>query len=190
MQECERHSASLRAPGSGACGITGESYDDWPANGRGIDESPTDAAVTRAPEHAQASADDGGVPDVVRSVREVVRIKGALVLKLWQHRNKDALASAPPKRGERRKGVAHGEGVILIVIILCGQADLLEIVRTLDTPGGLACCLHGGQKQGDQHGDDRDHHQELDQCEAAGSGLRSIRSHRGSSFVETGHKDR
>ena len=46
------------------------------------------------------------------------------------------------------------------------QADLLEVVDALGAAGGLAGRLHRRQQQADQHGDDRDHHQQLDQGEA------------------------
>jgi len=47
------------------------------------------------------------------------------------------------------------------------QADLLQVVDALRPPRGLARRLDGRQEQGDQHGDDRDHHQKLDQRETA-----------------------
>jgi hypothetical protein len=50
-----------------------------------------------------------------------------------------------------------------------GEADLLEIVAARRSPCRLACRLHGWQKQADERADDRDHHQELDQRETAGS---------------------
>ena len=37
-----------------------------------------------------------------------------------------------------------------VVVILGGQGELLEVVRALDPPGGLADRLNGGQKQGDR----------------------------------------
>ncbi len=56
----------------------------------------------------------------------------------------------------------HAQG---IVIILQGETDLLEVVGATDPPRGLSGRLNGRQQQRDQDGDDRDHHQELDQCE-------------------------
>src|SRR5262249_23699582 len=44
---------------------------------------------------------------------------------------------------------------------------LLEVVLALRAVGGLAHPLDGGQEQADEHGDDRYHHQQLDQREAA-----------------------
>ena len=49
------------------------------------------------------------------------------------------------------------------------QADLLEVVRALGPTGRLAGRLDGGQEQGDQDGDDGDHHQQLDQRESCSS---------------------
>ena len=92
------------------------------------------------------------------------------------------LCPVPRQRpGEGGERVPHREGLVLVVIVLGGQADLLEVVRALGTSRRLAGGLDGGQEQRDQDGDDRDHHQQLDQREAAGSGLRSVRSHGGSS---------
>ena len=54
--------------------------------------------------------------------------------------------------------------MLLRTLIIGGrQPDLLEIVDTLHAPGSLASRLHGRQQECDQDGDDRDHHQKLDQ---------------------------
>ena len=49
--------------------------------------------------------------------------------------------------------------------------NLHQVVAALGPPGGLARRLDGRQEQRDQHGDDRDHHQQLDQREAMGSAI-------------------
>jgi hypothetical protein len=49
------------------------------------------------------------------------------------------------------------------------KTKLLQIVRALHAPGGLACRLHGREQQRDQDGDDRDDHQELDQGKSSAS---------------------
>ena len=51
------------------------------------------------------------------------------------------------------------------LVVQHGQADLLEAADALCTPRGLARRLDGGEEQGDQDSDDRDHDQELDQGE-------------------------
>ena len=48
-----------------------------------------------------------------------------------------------------------------------GQADLLQVVGALHATRGLACRLDRRQQQGDQQSDDGDHHQQLDEREAA-----------------------
>ena len=53
------------------------------------------------------------------------------------------------------------------VVVVDGQAELLEVVDALRPPGRLARRLDGGQQQGDQDRDDRDHHQQLDQREGS-----------------------
>ncbi len=48
-----------------------------------------------------------------------------------------------------------------------GQPDLLEVVAALHPAGPLANALHGGEQNRDQESDDRDHHEQLDEGEAA-----------------------
>jgi hypothetical protein len=47
------------------------------------------------------------------------------------------------------------------------DAELLQVVRALRPGGGLADLLNGREEEADQDRDDRDHHQQLDQREAA-----------------------
>jgi hypothetical protein len=47
------------------------------------------------------------------------------------------------------------------------QADLFEIVRALRSPGRFTGGLNGRKQQRDQHSDNRNHHEKLDQGEAA-----------------------
>jgi hypothetical protein len=51
------------------------------------------------------------------------------------------------------------------------HADLLQVVRALISPRRLARGLHGRQQQGDEDGDDRNDHQQLDQREARATSL-------------------
>ena len=55
------------------------------------------------------------------------------------------------------------------MVVVEGQADLLEVVGALDPPRRLARRLHGRQEQRDQHRDDGDDDQQLDQREARSS---------------------
>ena len=55
-----------------------------------------------------------------------------------------------------------------------GEPDLLQVVHALDPPRRLAGRLNGRQQQGDQDGDDRDHHQELDQREAGTAAIDTV----------------
>jgi hypothetical protein len=57
------------------------------------------------------------------------------------------------------------------VVVVDGDADLLEVVGAGGAGGGLAHFLHSGQQQPDQHGDDRDDDEQLDQRER-GAGFR------------------
>src|SRR5262249_21718870 len=68
-------------------------------------------------------------------------------------------------RPRRDVVVPGGEAVHAVVVAVQGKADLLQVVLTLHSGGGLADLLHGGQQQADEDGDDGDHHQQLDQRE-------------------------
>ena len=57
------------------------------------------------------------------------------------------------------------EPAVGAVVVVEGQADLLQVVLAAQPGGGLADLLHGGQEQADEHRDDGDHHQQLDQRE-------------------------
>src|SRR5262249_53109810 len=68
---------------------------------------------------------------------------------------------------------ARRELVVRAVVVLGGEAELLEVVLAAHAVGGLADLLHRGQKQADQDRDDGNHHQQLDQREAGPARRRS-----------------
>ncbi len=78
------------------------------------------------------------------------------------------------RAGEVRRLAAGREGAVGTLVVVQGQADLLQVVDALRAAGRLRGRLDGGEQQGDQDGDDRDHHQQLDQGE---TGLLRSRSH-------------
>ena len=80
----------------------------------------------------------------------------------------DARGGHPGPAAPAGRQVAAG-----VVVGVAGQGDLLEVVLALGPGGGLADLLHGGQQHADEHGDDGEHHQQLDQREGR------ARSHRG-----------
>jgi hypothetical protein len=57
------------------------------------------------------------------------------------------------------------------------QADLLAVVLALNAGGRFADLLDGGDEQADEDGDDRDHHQQLNQREATPGRCPGARSH-------------
>jgi Replication initiator protein A len=65
----------------------------------------------------------------------------------------------------RVRDVAGRERVMRAMIVMHRQPDLLQVVQALRPPRRFPGRLDGGQQQGDQHGDDGDHHQQLDQRE-------------------------
>jgi hypothetical protein len=73
-----------------------------------------------------------------------------------------------PGRGALRiVGVGRRQGLVRVVSSLRGQPDLLEVVHALGACGRLAHFLDRGQEEADEDGNDGDHHQKLDQREAA-----------------------
>ena len=62
---------------------------------------------------------------------------------------------------------AHREDVVDDVVVVQGEADLLEVVDALRPPRRLPRRLNRRQQQGDQDGNDRDDDQQFDQSEAA-----------------------
>jgi hypothetical protein len=60
-----------------------------------------------------------------------------------------------------------------VVVVVGGQAELLEVVGALDAGGGLADLLDGGQQQADQDGDDGDDDEQFDEGEARKPALNS-----------------
>ncbi len=64
----------------------------------------------------------------------------------------------------QRQDTSRGKHAVGVQIIMKRQTEQLEIVLALSASRRLARLLYGGQEQGDQNGDDCDHHQKLDQC--------------------------
>jgi hypothetical protein len=60
-----------------------------------------------------------------------------------------------------------GEAAFDVVEVVCGQADLPQVVGALHSPGSFAGRLHRGEQQGDQHADDRNDHQQFHERKAA-----------------------
>src|SRR2546421_30440 len=83
-------------------------------------------------------------------------------------------APPPPTGAEARAVLQVGPGsepgrkdAVSSMVVVEGQADLLQVVLALGAGGRLAHLLDGGQEQADEDGDDGDHHQQLDQREPA-----------------------
>jgi hypothetical protein len=78
------------------------------------------------------------------------------------------MLAARPKVCDRRRCrvLVHrpnGETHVRVVVILQGEAQLLEIVVALRAAGSFARGLNGGQQQRYEYADDGDHHQQLHQ---------------------------
>ena len=76
------------------------------------------------------------------------------------------LVPGPVVNGQGKLARPRRKRVVGVVVVVAGEAKLLEVVAALHPRGGLADLLDRGQQQADEDGDDGDHHQQLDQREA------------------------
>ena len=104
---------------------------------------------------------------------------GRIEVQQWNIGIADAIIERPPVGPVL---VAQRQGVAVIEGIHMGRdAELLQIVRALGPSRGLPDLLHRRQKQADQYGDDRDHHEQFHkrECRTTGRpGMRVSRSWR------------
>ena len=56
------------------------------------------------------------------------------------------------------------------MVVVQAQSQLFQVVLALCPAGRFAGLLDGGEQQRDQDGDDRDDHQQLNQCKANSTG--------------------
>ena len=56
---------------------------------------------------------------------------------------------------------------IAALVVHQSEPELLDVVRALDAASSLACRLHGGKQERNQHGDDCDDNQQFNQSEYA-----------------------
>src|SRR5262249_52754969 len=64
-------------------------------------------------------------------------------------------------RGRRR--VRRWQTLVGVVVVVGGDAELLELVGALDASGGLADLLDRREEEADEDGDDGDDYQQLDE---------------------------
>src|SRR5262249_1421271 len=126
------------------------------------------AAVARAVKDLHLLRDD---VEVRRFVPRLVRVPDAVPIVLFevrQQRDEAAEATHFQVVGafdcEAGREVAAG-----VVMVVQGDAELLQIVDAYGAGGGFADLLHGRHKQADQHGNNGDNNQKFDQ--AKGSAL-------------------
>ena len=79
----------------------------------------------------------------------------------WQHQRHEAPAMIREEATHRR------ERLIGVVVIVQGQAPLLEVVGALAAAGGFAGGLHGRQEQGDQNANNGDDDEQFHESERA-----------------------
>src|SRR5262249_25308400 len=103
--------------------------------------------------------------------REVDRVENGALLDEGENRGKQRVPIRPVTAGGipvskllRR----HRQDALRVVVIEQGQTDLFEVVYTLSPARGLSSTLNRRKQKRDQHGNDRDHYQQLDQGECPG----------------------
>ena len=112
--------------------------------------------------------------DVIGRLSGGVPVAGVIVVShqiILLDVRQDERGPAAAHRGGRAGAAAAGEVAEGAVVVVEGEADLLEVVGALQARGRIADLLDGGQQQADQDGDDGDHHQQFDQREAGGGGF-------------------
>jgi len=57
------------------------------------------------------------------------------------------------------------QGVVRVMEVMHGNANLFQMISTLHTSSGFPCGLYGRQKQGDEHTDNRNHDEQFDERE-------------------------
>ena len=76
----------------------------------------------------------------------------------------------PGTRGTGRRAgrrSSHGKRPVGALVVQEGQADLLQVVGALGPASGLRADCTAGRSNAIEHGDDRDHNQQLDQGKSA-----------------------
>src|SRR5262249_37666027 len=107
-------------------------------------------------DHGRPRQGVGG--EVARGLAEVDQLVNAVLLQVGQEEDVDGVTAACARGGE---GAAGWELPGVGLVIVQGQADLVQIVLTGHLVGGLADPLDGGDQQPDQDGDDGDHDEQL-----------------------------
>ena len=130
--------------------------------------------IRRAKEDCHRLAVDVVVARIVHRGRSVRRRKrhtaqgAAIEVALLEIRQQvEKVGAKRAVRGGRIIPDAGRQMPMRVVIMVGGQAELLEVVGALDPAAASRTFCTAGSKQADQDGDDRDHDQQLDQREAA-----------------------
>src|SRR5262249_2949888 len=103
-----------------------------------------------------------------------------VVLGLLFHVGQQERQDAQPKRA-----LAGGQVAVGGLEVVRGLQDLVQVVLALRAVGRLTHLLHGRQEEANEDGDDRNHHQQLDQ----GEGDRSQTSSEHGSFPQKKKKN-
>src|SRR5262249_39622485 len=77
------------------------------------------------------------------------------------------LDDLPLGNGERGLDPPRGKHAVGVVMVVAGQADLLQVVHAGQPGHGDADLLDGGEQQADEDGNNGDDDEQLDQREAA-----------------------
>ena len=95
----------------------------------------------------------------LRGQVEVDAVEQVSLLDVHQELTVRGPASVGSRPGDSEgvaRALAKGQDLEGAEVVVAGEADLLEVVGALSSPGRLSSRLHGGQKKSDQNGDDGD----------------------------------
>ena len=93
-------------------------------------------------------------------VNQVLQVR---LLHEWQQTSQWRMIIRVTGSSSSRVGKHFGVGTHVVVQ---GEADLLHVAATGNSPRGLSGLLHGWQKQSNQNGDNRDDNQQFNQSES------------------------
>src|SRR5262249_17407591 len=115
----------------------------------------------------QMAGDNGLVLRSVDGKGPAVEVVERLLLDVRKEERRPAVSEAKAAVAVRALvNVGRWEGALGVMVAVHGQPELLQVVGALNAGCRRAHLLDGGYEQADEHGDDGDHHQQLDQREA------------------------
>ena len=116
---------------------------------------------------------DRAIQRVAKVLVPAIGRRQAALLDVGQEKRNPAVPDARGDGGdsagqERAVGADRGQESAGVMEVVNRQTELFAVVQAGRARGRLADLLDGRQQQADEHGDDRNDHEQLDECEKIG----------------------